>query len=100
MLISAKYKNDKIVATHAQNIVPFRDFATEMRKEHKPGWTKEKTMRWVGRIPESSIEKYEETHPGFKKLAFGVVGDWKLRDKVMREFMKWQENQQFMWGKV
>jgi hypothetical protein len=100
MLISAKFKSDKIVVQHAQNIVPFRDFANEMKKEREPGWTKERSMRWVGRIPLSSIEKYEETHPGFKELAFGKIKDWKLRDTAMRAFMNWEENRQFTWGKV
>jgi hypothetical protein len=100
MLISAKYKNDRIVTTHVVKIDGFRDFANKMRKERGNGWTDQRTMRFTARIPEAAIEKYEETHPGFKDLAFGKVKDWKLRDRMIREFLHWQENRQFVWGNV
>ena len=98
MLIEAKYNKDKVIATHVEKIGDHREFCNEMRRDRNNGWTKERTMRWCGSVPESSIEKYEETHPGFKTLAFGKVKDWKLRDKAMREFMRWHENRQFTWG--
>ncbi len=100
MLISARVKDDKFIATHIERIDGQREFCNEMRKDANNGWTKERTMRYAGSIPESSIEKYEETHPGFKELAFGKVKDWKLRDKTIREFMRWHETAPFVWGKV
>jgi len=100
MLIEAKYKKDKFIATHAERIDGQREFCNEMRKDRNNGWSRERTMRYAGSVPESSIEKYEETHPGFKTLAFGKVNDWKLRDKAVRDFMRWQENEQFVWGNV
>jgi hypothetical protein len=100
MLIGANYKGDKIIAKHAEYVEGQREFCHEMRKDQNNGWSKGRTMRYAGSVPESSIEIYEATHPGFKSLAFGKVKDWKLRDKAIRDFMRWEENKQFTWGNV
>jgi hypothetical protein len=100
MLLKARLENDKIIATHVVRVDQFREFAAKMRKEKDNGWSKMRLQRWCARIPESAIEKYEEKCPGFKDLAFGKVKDWKLRDKVIREFLRWSENRDFAWGNV
>lgn len=100
MLISAKFKDDKIIAIHGQDVSGELEYASEMRKDPNNGWTKERTMRKVATIPQSAIKRYEETHPGFEALAFGRVTDWKLRDTAIRDFLKWKETAPFTWGKV
>ena len=99
MLLRAKYKDDKIKVQHIERVDNSLNFANEMRKERNNGWSKERTMRWAGSIPESLIKKYEETHPGFYGLACGEHGnDWKLRDRAIRDFMNWSEVRRHTWG--
>lgn len=100
MLISAKYEKDKIKATHVQRIDGFLEKAHEMRKENRAGMWRGGTGRHVATVPDSAIEKWEETHPGFKALAFGKTTDFKLRDKAIREFLCAAEGKQFSWGNV
>ena len=100
MLLGTKFDGDKVKATHIQRVDGFLEKAHEMRKEQRAGMWKGGTGRHVASIPDSAIEKWEETHPGFKELAFGKTTDFKLRDKAIREFLKSSEGNKFSWANV
>lgn len=99
MLVRARVENEKFIATHTDDVSAELEYAKEMRKDPNNGWSGSRTMRKVATIPHALIKKYGETHPGFETLAFGQVKDFKLRDKAIRDFLKWEEAQRYTWGK-
>lgn len=67
MLIEAKYKKDKILATHVDNTADLFAYNKHLRVDSSNGWTKGKQFRKVASVLQSTLDDYEKFHPGWNK---------------------------------
>jgi hypothetical protein len=86
MLISAKYKNDCIQATHVEKIDDQVRYCNDLAKDRSNGFTKDRNMRRLGSFPTFTLMEYDRIHPGW----YARVTETNDRDdkqKAWREFL-------------
>jgi len=86
MLIRAKYKSDKIIVDHAQNIAGIPDYCHDLAKDPSNGFTKDRSMRRIGSFPAMTLMEYDRLHPGWYKRASDGT-DLQTKQKAWREFL-------------
>lgn len=95
MLIRAKYKNDKIVATHVQKIGEISDYCRDLAKDPSNGFTKDRNMRRIGSFPTMTLMEYDRCHPGwYARVA--INNDFQDRQKAWKEFLGSDYSKPFM----
>lgn len=95
MLIEAKYKNDKIVATHVQRIDGTIKYCRELAKDQSNGFTKDRNMRRIGSFPTFTIMEYDRVNPGWYKR-ITETKDFGDKQKAWREFLDSEYARPFM----
>ena len=95
MLIRANYKDNKIVATHAQRIDKVSEYCQELSKDPSNGFTKERSMRRVGSFPVLTLMEYDRTHPGWYQMA-STEKDPIIKNKLWRQFLNSDYARPFM----
>lgn len=86
MLISAKYKNDEIHATHVERIDDQVRYSRELAKDQSNGFTKDRNMRRVGSFPTFTLMAYDQVHTGwYKRITENK--DFQDKQKAWREFL-------------
>jgi hypothetical protein len=86
MLISAKYKNDSIIATHVERIDETASYCHDLSKDRSNGFTKDRSMRRLGSFPTLTLMEFDRTHPGWYKRAMNAR-DISEKNKAWREFL-------------
>jgi hypothetical protein len=86
MLVKANWKNDKIVATHAQAIGDIASYCHDLSKDQSNGFTKDRSMRRIGSFPALTLMEYDRCHPGWYLIASQST-DSHDRQKAWREFL-------------
>lgn len=86
MLIEAKYKNDKMIATHVEKIGDQVKYCADLAKDRSNGFSKDRNMRRVGSFPILTLMDYDKVHPGWYKRATEQP-DFKDKQKAWREFL-------------
>ncbi len=86
MLIRAKYEGDKIKTTHAEPMGDLIRYTNDLAKDQSNGFTKDRTLRMVGRYNNTTLMDYDKEHPGW--LARTQGKDLKDRQKAWREFIR------------
>ena len=95
MLISAKYKGDKVVATHVQNISGISEYCRDLAKDPSNGFTKDRSMRRIGSFPNAALHLYDATHPGFMQR-IAENNDFQDKQKAWKEFLASEYAKPFM----
>ena len=91
MLIRANYNDDKIEALHAQPMGDLIRYTNDLSKDRSNGFTKERTMRHIGKYNVTTLLDYEKFHPGWTARTQGK--DLDDRKKAWKEFIRSE------WGK-
>jgi hypothetical protein len=86
MLIRANYENDKVKALHAEPMGDLIDYSRELAKDESNGFTKDRTMRFVGRYNNTTLLAYDQEHPGWMARVMNAK-DRIDRNKAWREFL-------------
>ena len=86
MLIRAKFNDDKIEALHAEPMGDLIKYSNELSKDRSNGFTKDRTMRLVGRYNNTTLMDYDKEHPGWMGRVQGR--DLQDRQKAWREFIR------------
>jgi hypothetical protein len=86
MLISAKYKNDKIIAIHGEDVGEQITYSRDLAKDPSNGFTKDRSLRRIGSFPVLTLMEYDRLHPGWYKRATETK-DFEDKQKAWREFM-------------
>jgi hypothetical protein len=86
MLIRAKYEDDKINALHAEPMGDLISYTRELAKDQSNGFTKDRTMRLVGRYNNTTLLEYDRCHPGWMARIMDSK-DVSGRNKAWREFL-------------
>lgn len=95
MLISAKYSNDKVVATHVQKIDEISKYCNDLAKDPSNGFTKDRSMRRVGSFPTFTLMAYDQAYPGWYKR-ISETNDYQDKQKAWREFLNSEYAKPFM----
>ena len=95
MLISAKYKDDKIIATHAERIDGQVKYCHDLAKDQSNGFTKDRSMRRIGSFPILTLMEYDRGHPGFYQRLF-YNNDYADKQKAWKEFLASEWSKPFM----
>lgn len=95
MLIRANYKDDKIVATHAQEIGEISDYCANLAKDPSNGFTKDRSMRRIGSFPVFTLMEYDRVNPGWYARASNAT-DLDTKQKAWREFLGSEYAKPFM----
>lgn len=85
MIIRANYNDDKIKILHAEPMGDLIDYARHLAKDPSNGFTKDRTMRLVGRYNNTTLLEYDRCHPGW--AARTMSKDIPERNKAWREFL-------------
>jgi hypothetical protein len=86
MLIEAKYKNDRIIATRVDKIGDQINYCQDLAKDRSNGFTRDRTMRRVGSFPTFTLMEYDRLHPGWYARCT-QMNDFKDKQKAWREFL-------------
>lgn len=86
MLIRAKVNNDKFEALHAEPMEDLISYSHELAKDPSNGFTKDRTMRLVGRFNNTTLLEYDRCHPGWMARVMNSK-DVSDRNKAWREFL-------------
>jgi hypothetical protein len=86
MLVSAKYKNDTIRATHIQKIDEISSYCQDLAKDSSNGFTKDRKMRRIGSFPVFTLMEYDRCHPGWYKR-ISINKDYADKQKAWKEFI-------------
>jgi hypothetical protein len=86
MLISAKYKSDKVTATHVERIDEQSAYCRDLAKDQSNGFTKDRNMRRIGSFPTVTLMEYDRTHPGWYTRAC-ITKDFQDKQKAWKEFL-------------
>lgn len=95
MLISAKYKDDKIIAIHAENVSEQIRYSQDLAKDPSNGFTKDRSMRRIGSFPSLTLMEYDRLHPGWYKRINQTV-DFADHQKAWKEFLASDMSKPFM----
>jgi len=95
MLIEAKFKGDKIMATHVQRIDGIIDYCNDLAKDPSNGFTKNRSMRRIGSFPNFSFMEYDRLHPGWY-LRVSSNKDFQDKQKAWKEFLGSEYAKPFM----
>lgn len=79
-LVGVENKGDKKLFHHIQNITPTLEMCSEMRNADGNGWSKEKTRRHVGSIPEMIFLQHPE---------------WTQDPRLITKWLKTEEGKMF-----
>ena len=86
MLIRANYDGEKIKVLHAEPMADMIAYSQELAKDESNGFTKNRTMRFVGRYNNTTLLEYDRCHPGW--MARVMQGkDIVDRNKAWKEFL-------------
>lgn len=86
MLIKANYRNNQIVATHAQRIDDISSYCNELSKDASNGFTKERSMRRIGSFPVLTLMEYDRVNPGWYQMATTET-NLTVKQKLWRQFL-------------
>lgn len=86
MLIRANYDGEKIKALHAEPMEDLIRYTNDLSKDRSNGFTKDRTMRLVGRYNTLTLLDYDKVHPGWMARVQGR--DMKDRQKAWQEFIR------------
>jgi hypothetical protein len=95
MLISAKYKNDKVIATHVEKIDEQSAYCHDLAKDQSNGFTKDRQMRRIGSFPTFTLMEYDRCHPGWYARVT-INKDFQDKHKAWREFLDSDYSKPFM----
>jgi len=95
MLMSAKFKSDKIVVHHTQNISGIPEYCHELAKDQSNGFTKDRSMRRLGSFPVMTLMEYDRLHPGWY-LRATKNEDFQDKQRAWHEFLKSEYAKPFM----
>lgn len=87
MLIRANYEGDKMRALHVEPMTDLINYSKELAKDPSNGFTKERTMRLVGRYNSTTLMEYDRCHPGWMARIMNSK-DVSDRNKAWQEFLK------------
>lgn len=87
MLIRAQFEDDKINALHAEPMADLISYSKDLAKDPSNGFTKDRTMRFVGRYNNTTLLEYDRCHPGWMSRVMNSK-DVAERNKAWREFLK------------
>ncbi len=90
MLIEAKYKDDKIIATHGYDPGPLMAYNQEMRKDSSNGWSKGKNLRHIARVDAEALDDYGKKHPEWLQR-MNYSKDINVQRRAFVEFCNAQE---------
>ena len=95
MLISAKYKEDKISATHVVRVDDQIRYSKELAKDQSNGFTKDRNMRRIGSFPTFTLMEYDRVHPGwYNRITYNQ--DFQDKQKAWKEFLGSEYAKPFM----
>lgn len=86
MLIRANFEGEKIKALHAEPMADLIRYTNDLSKDQNNGFTKDRTMRMIGRYNTTTLMDYDKEHPGWMARTQGR--DLQDRQKAWREFMR------------
>ncbi len=86
MLIRANTNGDKIEALHAEPMEDLIHYSNELSKDRSNGFTKDRSMRMVGRYNSTTLMDYDKEHPGWMARVQGR--DLIDRQNAWREFIR------------
>ena len=86
MLIRANYEDDKIKVLHAEPMSDLISYSKELAKDSSNGFTKDRTMRFVGRYNDTTLLEYDRCNPGWMARVMNSK-DVSDRNKAWREFL-------------
>lgn len=86
MLIRAKTNGDKIEALHAEPMADLIRYSKDLAKDPSNGFTKDRTMRFVGRYNNTTLLEYDRCNPGWMQRVMSK--DIPDRNKAWREFLQ------------
>lgn len=95
MLIEARYKGDKIVATHVQKIDEQVKYCQDLAKDRSNGFTKDRAMRRIGSFPTLTLLEYDRVHPGWYNRVMKNL-DFADKQKAWKEFLASEYAKPFM----
>lgn len=95
MILSARYKDDKIIVQHAQRVGEQMRYCQDLAKDPSNGFTKDRSMRRIGSFPAFTLMEYDRLHPGWYKRAMNGL-DLREKQKAWREFLGSDESKPFM----
>lgn len=79
-LVGVENKGDKKLFHHVQNITPTLEMCHQMREADGNGWSKERTRRHIGSIPE---------------MIFCQHPEWQKDPNLISEWLKTEEGRPF-----
>lgn len=86
MLIRANYEDDKVKILHAEPMADLISYSKNLAKDASNGFTKDRTMRLVGRYNNTTLMEYDRCHPGWMARVMNSK-DIVDRNKAWREFL-------------
>ena len=86
MLVRANYEGDKIKTLHAEPMEDLIRYSHNLSKDPSNGFTKDRTMRFVGRYNNTTLLEYDRCHPGWMARIMNAK-DVTDRNKAWREFL-------------
>lgn len=95
MLVKANYVGDKINVLHAENVGRQIVYCNDLAKDRSNGFTKDRSMRLLGRFPDLVLKEYERLHPGWMERA-QCGSDIDVKQKAWREFLDSDSAKPFM----
>lgn len=86
MLIRANYRDDKIVALHAQRTDGISNYCQDLAKDPSNGFTKDRSKRRIGSFPVLTLMEYDRVNPGWYMIV-STSTDMQERQTAWRKFL-------------
>lgn len=86
MLVSAKFEGSKLKTLHAEPMSDLIAYTSHLAKDPSNGFTKNRTLRHVGRFNNITLLEYDRCHPGWMARIMDAK-DVAGRSKAWREFL-------------
>jgi hypothetical protein len=87
MLIKLEHEGQKLKATHVERVDGNIRYCQELAKDSSNGFTKQRTMRRIGNVPNIALLAYAQEHPDWWQRAFSPVTQFE-KNRAWRDFFK------------